>query len=151
MAAPDPLAGLRDLHWPEALGADPLADMAVAAALGLLAGALAASLIRAAARRRASLRREAAALLDEARALPEPERLAAQAALLRRLARTLDPGMPAGERGPAYLARLDRLFRTTFFQTGEGRAFGDALYAPPAGSARERDKGLSDLLRMLRR
>lgn len=100
--------------------------------MGLI-GAVAAGAIVAAIRlwrnRRRPLRRAALAALAASRALPAPERLAAQARMLRDLAGALDDGARA-LRGDAWLARLDAIFATRLFSAGPGRAFGEALYQP---------------------
>lgn len=123
----DPLAALRPLHVaPFAEGAGLIAAMAMlgcglALALLLLARLLA---------RRGGARRSALATLAAARALPAQDRLVAQAALLRRVARTLDGETPPASHlaGEAWLLRLDRIFATAFFSKGDGRVFGEALY-----------------------
>lgn len=127
----DPLAALRPAHWPEALPVTTMADLLSAA----LAGGLAALLLVSALlllRRRAkpSPRSETLASLSAARTLPAGERLAAQAAALRR--HVLRVAGPADARleGEAWLGALDRVFRTDRFSGGEGRVLVDGLYRP---------------------
>jgi hypothetical protein len=101
--------------------------------------------------RRRPLRRAARAALLETRSLPPPDRLVAQAALLRRLVRAVERDPPL-ERGGAWLARLDRAFGTAFFTGGPGAAFGDALYAPASRPDPEAlDGELERLIGTLRR
>lgn len=83
-------------------------------------------------RGRSDLRRAAEAALGASRALAPPERLAAQARLLRRLVRGIVGETETRKQGPAWLASLDRAFATQFFTQGEGQAYGDALYSPRA-------------------
>ena len=144
----DPLDALRPLHLPEATqGAAPVLAMALAGlVLALLAGAW--LLPRLA--RRHEVRRAALERLAESRALAPAERIAAQAMLLRRLARTL--GADAGAQGKTWLATLDRLFATPFFTTGAGRAIADAPYRPVAAAeVAALDRGLQRLFAGLRR
>lgn len=122
------LDGLRDLHWPFAgAAAGPVATMiAVGCALAIgLSAALWPVL-----RRWRAVRRAALAALATSRLLDPPERLAAQAMLLRRVVRTIDGDAAARLHGRDWLAHLDRLFATRFFTEGEGRSFGEALYRP---------------------
>ena len=141
---PDPLAGLRGLHVPQA-GLSRESSVLLAAALGLAAAVLL-QLALAAWRRRARRRRAALAALAATRLLPSPERIAAQAALLRGL--VAGEAERAGEsRGEAWLARLDAAFSTDFFRTGPGRAYGDALYRPDGEpDAAGLDAGLVELI-----
>ena len=147
----DPLDALRGVHLPAGLPRSPLADLAWAGAGGFLAAAAIALLASVLLARRRPLRRAARAALAQTRALAPEERLVAQAALLRRLGRAVGNG-PARERGGAWLARLDRIFGTTFFTGGPGAAFGDALYAPAARPDPEAlDRELERLIGSLRR
>ena len=100
------------------------------AGLGCLVALVAFALYWIALRRRAGLRRAAEAALAASRALAPPERLAAQAMVLRRLVRNVLGEGEARAQGPVWLQTLDRLFATRFFTQGEGKAYGDALYAP---------------------
>ena len=144
----DPLDALRPLHLPvTAEGTTVVLAMALAGlVLALLAGAwLLPRLARRHAVRRAALER-----LAQSRALPPPERIAAQAMLLRRLARTL--GTDASAQGEDWLAGLDALFATQFFTAGAGRALVDAPYrrvAAPEVAAL--DQALAQLFARLRR
>jgi hypothetical protein len=122
------LDALRALHAP------PAPESLTPYIAMVLAGFVLAALIVAAARmlmaQRQQIRRAAEAELARTRVLPPPERLAAQAKLLRRLARVGDVDASAREQGTAWLARLDQLFATSFFSQGEGRVFGAELYSP---------------------
>ncbi len=97
--------------------------------VGCLAALAAFVLYWIALRRRAGLRRSAEAALAASRALAPPDRLAAQAMVLRRLVRSTVGDRDARAQGSVWLQTLDRLFATHFFTQGEGQAFGDALYA----------------------
>ena len=107
-----------------------LAPFLVTLAIGAGAGVVLFVLIIQARRRRSLVRRAAVAELARTRALVPPERLAAQASLLRRLVRRLAGESAARTQGALWLESLDRVFATRFFTEGQGRAFGDALYGP---------------------
>ncbi|MFL1876623.1 DUF4381 family protein, partial [Hansschlegelia beijingensis] len=80
--------------------------------------------------------------------------LAAQAALLRRVVRTVDGDEAARREGPAWGETLDRVLRTDFFTSGAGRVFATGLYVRPddTGDAEgEIDRRLATLLSGLRR
>ena len=100
--------------------------------------------------RKRALRREALTQLRAAGALPPGEVLPAQALLLRRLARTLGGEATMQLQGEAWLAALDSLFATRFFTLGQGRRFGDQLYAPAAPAAAALDAELTKLVKRLR-
>ncbi len=124
------LAELRPLH--NVAGAvDGAAPVVAMALLGCAAAIILSCTLGPWLSRRRALRRYALDNLAAARALPGEERLAAQAAILRRLVRTLN-GAGARERGAAWLASLDSTFSTRFFSKERGEAFGDALYRRPA-------------------
>ncbi len=134
----------------------PLPDSFVPALVMLLGGcATAAVLIGLAwhARRRTrDLRAPAFAALAATRTLGSAERLAGQAALLRRLALAFGSAGAARLQGPAWLDSLDRCFTTDFFSRGAGAAFGDALYAPqPAADVEALDRSLAGLFAGMRR
>jgi len=120
------LARLRPLRSPPT---DGTAEALTMALIGALVGAGVAFGILFALRRRRPVRRAALAALEAARVLPGPERLVAQARLLRETAAKLDPAAAALS-GEAWLARLDALLSTQLFSAGAGRACGDALYRP---------------------
>lgn len=102
-------------------------------------------------RRRTALRTSAEAALAAVRRLAPADRLAAQAHLLRRLARSLDGDAAVWASGDAWLQNLDRIFGTRFFTDGAGTVFGDKLYRPPAGIDLEAlDRSLSGLIAQLR-
>jgi hypothetical protein len=130
------LDGLRDIHWPVAAdAAGPVVTMILIGCL--LAGGLSAGLWPLLRRWRA-VRRSALAALAASRSLDPPERLAAQAVLLRRLVRTIDGDAAGRLQGRDWLERLDRLFATRFFTEGAGSGFGEALYRPPSGEDPDR-------------
>ena len=78
--------------------------------------------------RRRKLRTMALAELAHTRDLPPPARLAAQAALLRKIAIASGGPDDGWRQGEAWLRTLDRLFATSFFSQGAGRVFGPTLY-----------------------
>jgi hypothetical protein len=130
--SPDPLAALRPERLPATVPGSLVETVALAAAAGVAAALLAVAAIviwRALARRR-SPRGEARAALAAAAGLPIDERIAAEARLLRAYVGRVAGAEAAREEDAAWLARLDHVFATTFFSTGQGRLFGAALYAP---------------------
>lgn len=149
----EPLPGLDALHGfraPPPPGS--LAAYAVMIAAGILVAVIAMGLVRARMTRRRTLRTLALAELAQARDLPPPARLAAQAALLRKLA--IASGGPADgwRQGEEWLLTLDRLFSTTFFSQGAGRVFGRALYeAREVPGIVEIDRALARLVRHFNR
>lgn len=147
MADPsDVLDRLRPLRPPPSDGTIDILVMAFAGCVVAAALVMAFHLLR---DRRRPLRRAALGSLAASRTLPPPDRLAAQAQLLREVAGALDPHARA-MRGDAWLARLDAIFSTTFFREGPGRAFGDALYQPLADIPAEAlDGALARLLERL--
>ena len=132
----------------------PLPDSLVPALVVLALGCVAAAVVIAIvwrARRAGGLRASAAAALAASRALDPDERLAAQAALLRRIARAVAGESAARQHGAAWLESLDGCFKTDYFSKGEGRAYGDALYAHrPAADVEALDRALVALLSRLR-
>ena len=122
------LDALRALHAPPA--PESLAPYVFMVLTGFALAALTIAAARMLLTRRQQIRRAAEAELERTRALSPPERLAAQAKLLRRLARIDGTEAGAREQGAAWLARLDQLFATSFFSQGEGRVFGADLYSP---------------------
>ncbi len=148
---PDPASvvdSLRPLHPPPADGTAEILVMTLVGCLAAAAGALALRRLRA---RRQPARRAALAALAASRRLPAPDRLAAQAQLLRNVADARDSGARA-LRGEDWLAHLDRIFATRFFSEGPGRAFGDALYRPRDDDPAEAlDRELQKLLTRLQR
>jgi hypothetical protein len=125
------LAELRPLHS-VASGVDGAAPIVAMALLGCAAALILTFTLGPWLTQRRALRRYALENLAATRALPETERLVAQAAILRRLVKTLNGPAAAGQRGDAWLASLDSIFSTRFFSNERGEAFGDALYRPPA-------------------
>jgi hypothetical protein len=98
-----------------------------------------------------AVRRALRTSLALARAAPREQQLVAQATLLRRAARTVGGEEVARLRGEAWLAALDRIFRTRFFTEREGRCFADDLYAAsPAADPEVTGRNLASLARRLR-
>jgi hypothetical protein len=148
---PDPSTLVERLRPLRAPASDGTEEVLIATLIGCAAGlALAFAVFFRLAQRR-PLRRAAIDALVASRALPAPERLAAQARILRRLASALDP--PAAQlHGEEWLARLDAMFATTLFSEGPGRAFGDALYRPRDDDPTEAlDRALERLLAKVER
>ncbi|WP_181700148.1 DUF4381 domain-containing protein [Chthonobacter albigriseus] len=129
--ADDPLALLRPVRWPAATPVVSASDLIEAAVVGVLAACLVVALVVAFRQRRGTHpRREALARVKAAALLPPDERLAAEAAALRSyVARVRGPGEAQAE-GEEWLQTLDRVFATTAFTTGPGRALADGLYRP---------------------
>ena len=153
MPSTDPLDGLRGLHLPEQ-PASFWSDIWLSAAVGLLAALAAAIAIRLLFRPKQSLRVSALDALHRAKDLPEPDRRVAQAALLRRVVRTIDGDEAARREGLAWGETLDRVLRTDFFSSGAGRVFATGLYVRPDGAGEaegEIDRRLVALISGLRR
>lgn len=153
MPPDDPLAGLRALRLPPET-ASFWSDLGFAAALGLTVALLAALAVRALYRPRVSLRASALNALAETGALPTEERRAAQAAILRRVVRTVEGEQAARATGPAWAEVLDRVFATDLFGARAGRVFVDGLYGRPPAAANDDgqlDRELGGLFRKLRR
>ena len=129
----------------------PIVPYLVMLAVGILGAALAFVVIRQAGHARAGLRRSAEAALAGSRQLLPAERLAAQARLLRRIVRTVAGDGAARAQDGAWLGVLDRTFATTFFASGDGRVYGDALYRRGAEADVEAlDQALSGFIAALR-
>jgi hypothetical protein len=138
------LSALRPLHHAAAPG-DLLSSMAAMSLLGCAAAVSLSYFSRPWLMRRHALRRSALNDLAAARRLPPNERIAAQAAILRRVVAALDGSAAGRQRESLWLARLDLIFSTQFFSAGEGRAFGDALYQPMTNAdVKALDKALAD-------
>lgn len=131
MPPADELQGLRALHLPPIAGSF-WSDVGLAVAFGLALALVLSLVVRLLARPRRSLRAEALAAFRGASALPAPERRAAQAALLRRVVRSVEGEDAARAQGPDWSATLDRVFRTDLFAARGGRVFAHGLYARPA-------------------
>ncbi|WP_020178641.1 DUF4381 family protein [Methylopila sp. M107] len=150
--AEDPLAGLRALHLPP----EPSSfwsDLGFAAIVGLLLALFASLLIRWIAKPRLSLRASAVGALQAANALAPEDRRAAQAAVLRRVVRTVEGEEAARADGGDWGATLDRVFGTDLFTQRNGRVFVEGLYGKPSGPADdpELDRELGALVAKLRR
>ena len=141
------LDSLRPMREPPA--PESLAPYLIMAVVGIVVAVLIVWSARALLARRQRVRRAAAAELALSRALPPPERLAAQAALLRRLVRTT-AGDEARDSGAPWLARLDQTFATSFFSQGDGRAFGDALYRRDNADVEALDRSLETFIATVR-
>ncbi len=122
------LSGLRPIN--PAVDAGGVTALIAMALIGCACALALALLFRVMARRCRAIRRSALAELATSRSLQPDERLAAQAALLRRVIRTVEGDAPARLRDKDWLACLDRTFGTSFFTGGGGRAYGEALYRP---------------------
>ncbi len=127
-----------------------LAPFGLTLALGCAAGLVLLALAVAARRRRAGLREAALTGLARTRGLAAPERLAAQAALLRRLVRQVAGDDAARLQGAAWLATLDRLLATRVFTEGAGVAYGHALYGARVPDVDALDRELAELFGKLR-
>lgn len=129
----------------------PVMPYLAALALGAGVAALAFFALSRARRQSRALRRSTEAALAASRRLQPPERLAAQAQLLRRFVLAARGGADARLDGAAWLAALDRTFATTFFTQGDGRVFGDALYRRGSDSGVDAlDIALSRMVRRAR-
>lgn len=127
-----------------------LAPVLFTLVVGIAVALLALALLLRARRRRADLREAARAALARTRGLDDAERLAGQAALLRRLVRRLAGEDAARLQGAAWLGALDRAFATRFFTQGAGAAFGDALYGARVPDVAALDGELAALFGKLR-
>jgi hypothetical protein len=144
------LDGLRPLREPPAPGS--IAPHIVMGLMGLAAGALLVWAMSVILARRRRSRRAARAELAVSRTLPPPDRLLAQAVMLRRLARDTSGADAVRLHGLAWLERLDTIFATSFFTTGAGRVFGPDLYRPDAGPDVEAlDRALAAFIETVRR
>ena len=126
--APATLDQLRGLHLPGGASGPVPGEILLALVLGFGAALLLGLLRVVVSRVRASVRRAALADLAGSRTLAPPERILAQARLLRRLVRTLDGDEAASAHGAAWATRLDGRLRTDFFTAGAGRVLVDGLY-----------------------
>ncbi|GJE40677.1 DUF4381 family protein [Methylobacterium persicinum] len=148
--APASLDQLRGLHLPGGASGPVPGDILLALILGFSA-ALLIGLVRVlVGRARASVRRAALADLAGSRSLDPPDRILAQARLLRRLVRTVDGDAAASAQGAAWAGRLDALLRTDFFTAGAGRVLVDGLYRRETPDAALLDAELSRLIGRLR-
>jgi hypothetical protein len=130
----DPLAQLRDIHLPPEVGWWPPAPGWWLLLLLLLAALVGLPWLLRRYRRgsyRRAARRELQALRENRQGLSDRQRLAAVAALLRRVAlASCGRERVAGLSGAAWLAFLDRSGRTSQFSNGAGRVLGTDLYRP---------------------
>jgi hypothetical protein len=152
MPPDDPLAGLRALRLPPETPS-LWSDVGFAVAAGLALAVLASLLLRAFFRPRRSLRASALEALEQAKALPSAERRAAQAALLRRVVRTVEGDEAARVVGLEWGRTLDRVFSTDLFGSRGGRVFVEGLYARPTAANDDEalDRELDGLIRSMRR
>lgn len=152
MPPADPLEGLRTIRLPPEAAA-PWSDLGFAVAAGLLAALILSLVARMFLKPRRSLRRSAMEAFAAAAALPVDERRAAQAALLRRVVRTVEGDAAARATGAAWAETLDRTFSTDLFSKGAGGVFVDGLYARPAATSDgdALDRRLGALIAGLRR
>ncbi|MCJ2011139.1 DUF4381 family protein [Methylobacterium sp. J-076] len=125
---PARLDQLRGLHLPGGAAGPVQGEILLALILGFSAALLVGLGRTALARSRAGIRRAALADLAASRGLPAPERILAQARLLRRLVRTVGGDEAASAQGAAWAGRLDGVLRTDFFSAGAGRVLVDGLY-----------------------
>lgn len=141
---------LRGLHLPGNAAGAVQGEIVAAAVLGFALALLLGLARHLRLRAGASLRRAALAELAAARALEPQARLVAQAALLRRLARTRLGEGAADLRGADWAAALDRLFATDFFGKGAGRVLADGLYRRADPDATGLDAELGRLIGRMR-
>ncbi|MFD1701668.1 DUF4381 family protein [Methylopila henanensis] len=150
MPPADELQGLRGLHLPPAAGSY-WTDIGLAVALGLVLALCAALLFQLLARPRLSLRASAVTAFKDTLALPEDEKRVAQAALLRRIVRTIAGEEDARRVGGEWAKTLDRVFGSDLFTARGGRVFADGLYVREAGDTAALDDELGALMRRLER
>jgi hypothetical protein len=124
----DGLASLRDLHMPPAPEAGAAGPALVALALFSLAMFM--LIAWRVWQRWHGWRGATISAIGRIDTSDAPVALAEMASILRRAALGRRGGGPAGLTGDDWLRHLDALFATRFFTTGDGRAFGDALYRP---------------------
>ncbi|GJD33487.1 DUF4381 family protein [Methylobacterium aerolatum] len=148
--APATLDQLRGLHLPGGAAGPVDEGIVLALVLGFGAALLVGLGRFVLARTRASVRRAALADLAGSRTLPGPERVLAQARLLRRLVRTLQGDDAASAQGAAWAGRLDSTLRTDFFTAGAGRVLADGLYRRETPDPVVLDAELSRLIGRLR-
>jgi hypothetical protein len=141
---------LRGLHLPGGAAGPVPGEILLALILGFAAALLVGLGRFLLVRRRASLRWAALAELAGSRGLDGPDRLLAQARLLRRLVRTLAGDEAAAAEGASWAARLDAVLRTDFFTRGAGRALVDGLYRRERADPAALDAELTRLIGRLR-
>jgi hypothetical protein len=144
----DPLHALQAIRLPAVPASSLWEQMAVA----LLAGVTMAIIIQLALafrnRKKAEpLEQRFIVAIKKVENLPDDERLAAQASLIRRYVNVVAGTGAARKQGEDWLEELDNLFNTEFFRKGTGRVLLDGLYArqPPFNSA-ELGTALCELL-----
>ena len=148
--APASLDQLRGLHLPGAADGPVQGEILAALVLGLGAALLVGLARTLIARARLSVRRAALAELAGSRGLDGPDRILAQARLLRRLVRTLKGDEAASAQGAAWAGRLDAVLRTDFFTAGAGRVLVDGLYRRESPDPASLDAELSRLIGRLK-
>lgn len=148
--APATLDQLRGLHLPGGASGPIPGEILLALILGFAAALLVGLARWLIGRARASLKRAALADLARSRDLDGPERLLAQARLLRRLVRTVKGDEAAAAQGAAWAEHLDTTLRTDFFTAGAGRVLADGLYRRETPDPAALDAELSRLIGRLR-
>jgi len=141
------LATLRDVGEPPPPEGVPPA--LVLANVVLLALVLGVAVWRRRRRRRAWLEAALARILHARGRPPEVARLELAQVLRRVMRHRQGPHVDALQ-GDAWLARLDATFGGDWFTRGEGRAFGDSLYAPSSATPADVDALGRTLARRLR-
>jgi hypothetical protein len=126
----DPLNALQAIRLPAVAASTLWEQMAVA----LLAGVITAIIIQLALafrnRRKAEpLEQSFIVAINHMENLPDDERLAAQASLIRRYVNVVAGNGAARKQGEDWLEELDNLFKTEFFCKGTGRVLLDGLYS----------------------
>lgn len=134
----DPLNALLAIRLPAVPASSLWEQMAVA----LLAGVITAIVIQLALAFRNRKKAEALeqsfiVAINDMENLPDDERLAAQASLIRRYVNVVAGDGAARKQGEDWLEELDNLFKTEFFRKGGGRVLLDGLYSrqPPFKSS----------------
>lgn len=147
---PASLDQLRGLHLPGGAAGPVQGEILLALILGFSAALLVGLVRFLVSRSRASIRRAALSDLAGSRGLDAPDRILAQARLLRRLVRTVSGDEAASAQGATWAERLDATLRTDFFTAGAGRVLVDGLYRRETPDPAALDAELSRLIGRLR-
>lgn len=142
---------LRGLHLPGGATGPLQGEIVLALILGFTAALVLGGVRVVLARVRGSVKRAALADLAGTRHLAPPERMLAQARLLRRLVRTVRGDEAARRQGSDWASTLDSLMRTDFFSHGAGRTLVDGLYRPVDTDPAVLDAELARLIGRMRR